>query len=45
VTLAIDAMTDMNVDAHTNSITRIFPRLGETGETREILTLLDQRSV
>ncbi len=44
VTLAVDAMTDMNMDAHTNSVTRIFPRLGETGSTREILELLDGRS-
>jgi nicotinamidase-related amidase len=42
VTLAVDAMTDLNPDAHTNSITRIFPRLGETGTTREILDLLDR---
>jgi len=42
VTLAIDAMTDMNADAHTNSITRIFPRLGETGTTQEIIALLDK---
>jgi nicotinamidase-related amidase len=41
VTLAIDAMTDMNPDAHTNSITRIFPRLGETGTTAEILALVN----
>jgi nicotinamidase-related amidase len=41
VTLAIDAMTDMNADAHTNSITRIFPRLGETGATRDITRFLD----
>jgi nicotinamidase-related amidase len=41
VTLAIDAMTDMNLEAHTNSITRIFPRLGETGTTGEIVALLD----
>lgn len=41
VTLAVDAMTDMSPDAHTNSITRIFPRLGETGTTREIIDLLD----
>jgi hypothetical protein len=34
-------MTDMNADAHTNSITRIFPRLGETGTTQEVLALLD----
>jgi nicotinamidase-related amidase len=42
VTLAVDAMTDMNPDAHTNSITRIFPRLGETGTTQEIIALLDK---
>jgi nicotinamidase-related amidase len=41
VTLVVDAMTDMNADAHTNSITRIFPRLGETGTTQEVLALLD----
>jgi nicotinamidase-related amidase len=44
VTLAIDAMTDMNPDAHINSITRIFPKLGETGTTEEIIGLLKQRS-
>jgi hypothetical protein len=31
----------MNPDAHSNSITRIFPRLGETGTTWEIVALLD----
>ena len=41
VTLAVDAMTDMNADAHANSITRIFPRLGETGTTQEVLALLE----
>jgi nicotinamidase-related amidase len=40
ITLATDAMTDMNLDAHTNSLTRIFPRLAETGTTAEILALL-----
>ncbi|HTZ58831.1 MAG TPA: isochorismatase family protein [Acidobacteriaceae bacterium] len=43
VTLATDAMTDMSLEAHTNSVTRIFPRLGETGTTQEILELLDKR--
>lgn len=42
VTFAIDAMTDRNPDAHLNSITRIFPRLGETGTTREIIDMLDR---
>lgn len=44
VTLAIDAMTDLRPEAHVNSVTRIFPRLGETGTAQEILTLLDKRS-
>jgi nicotinamidase-related amidase len=41
VTLVVDAMTDLNAEAHTNSITRIFPRLGETGTTQELLDLLE----
>jgi nicotinamidase-related amidase len=44
VVLAIDAMTDTNPDAHDNSLTRIFPRLGETGTTAEIVDLLGKRS-
>ena len=44
VALAVDAMTDRSAEAHTNSITRIFPRLGETGTTREIIDLLDTRA-
>jgi nicotinamidase-related amidase len=43
VTLAVDAMTDRNLEAHTNSVTRIFPRLGETGTTQEIIDLLNKR--
>ncbi len=42
VTLAIDAMTDVNADAHAGSVARIFPRLGESGTTREIVDLLDR---
>ena len=45
VTLAVDAMTDMSPEAHLNSITRIFPRLGETGTAGEIIDLLEKRSV
>jgi nicotinamidase-related amidase len=44
VTLAVDAMTDLNSEAHSNSITRIFPRLGETGTTQEIIHLLNERN-
>ncbi len=43
VTLATDAMTDMSAEAHENSVTRIFPRLGETGCSDDIIALL-QRS-
>ncbi|WP_027210722.1 isochorismatase family protein [Burkholderia sp. WSM2232] len=42
VTLAIDAMTDLNADAHENSVSRIFPWLGETGRTGEILALVQK---
>jgi nicotinamidase-related amidase len=44
VVLAVDAMTDTNPDAHHNSVTRIFPKLGETGTTAEITGLLETRS-
>jgi nicotinamidase-related amidase len=40
VTLAVDSMTDMDSGAHENSVRKIFPRLGETGTTGEILGLL-----
>lgn len=43
VTLAIDAMTDFNAEAHANSVTRIFPRLGETGTTADVIDQLDRR--
>jgi nicotinamidase-related amidase len=44
VVLAVDAMTDMDADVHDNSVTRIFPKLGETGTTAEIIDLLETRS-
>ena len=40
VTFAIDAMTDTDPEAHVHSVTRIFPRFGETGTTGDILDLL-----
>jgi nicotinamidase-related amidase len=43
VTLAIDAMSDPSAEAHANSVTRIFPRLGETGLAEDIIRLLDTR--
>jgi nicotinamidase-related amidase len=42
VTLATDAMTDMRPEAHDYSITRVFPRIGETGTTQEIIGLLER---
>jgi nicotinamidase-related amidase len=44
VTLAIDAMTDARAIAHDYSIANVFPRLGETGTTGEIIDLLETRS-
>ena len=42
VTLATDAMTDGRDGAHAYSVTRVFPRIGETGATREIIDLLER---
>lgn len=44
VTLAVDAMTDARAEAHDHSIAQVFPRLGETGTTPEIIAVLDQRN-
>ena len=44
VTLAIDAMTDMRPEAHDYSIANVFPRLGETGTTQNIIDLLAARN-
>jgi nicotinamidase-related amidase len=41
VTLAVDAMTDRISEAHDYSIKKVFPRLGETGTTAEILRLMN----
>lgn len=40
VTLAIDAMADTRPAAHDYSIRNVFPRLGETGTSQEIIDLL-----
>ena len=44
VTLATDAMTDLNMDTHNNSVKLIFPRLGETGSCEDIVTQLKTRA-
>ncbi len=42
VVVATDAMTDRSADAHRNSTEGIFPKLGETATTEEILEMLDK---
>jgi nicotinamidase-related amidase len=42
VVLATDAMTDIDADAHHNSIERIFPKLGETATTSDVLDMLER---
>jgi nicotinamidase-related amidase len=41
VVAVTDAMTDTDADVHHNSVTRIFPKMSETGTTRQLLDLLD----
>ena len=40
VTLVTDAMADADAETHRHSVERIFPRLGETGTTSDVLTML-----
>jgi nicotinamidase-related amidase len=43
VALITDAMTDTDLEAHRNSLERIFPRVGQTTNTEEVLALLNSR--
>ena len=43
VVLATDAMTDRDEAMHVNAVERVFPRLGETGATADVLALLATR--
>jgi nicotinamidase-related amidase len=38
VVLVVDAMTDRDADSHRHSLEKIFPRLGETDTTDNVLT-------
>lgn len=40
LTFAIDAMTDRLIEAHEHSIRHIFPRIGETGTSKEIIEMI-----
>jgi nicotinamidase-related amidase len=42
VTITLDATTDRNPDSYTHSTMCIFPRLGETGNTHDIIDLLNK---
>jgi nicotinamidase-related amidase len=44
VVLVVDAMTDRNADSHRYTVETIFPRIGETATTNEVLIRLKQRS-
>jgi nicotinamidase-related amidase len=44
VVLPLDAMTDLNADMETYSVTRVFPRLAETDPTAAILALMERAS-
>ncbi len=40
VVLLVDAMTDLDAEAHRNSVEKVFPRIGETDTTKSLLKLL-----
>jgi nicotinamidase-related amidase len=40
VALVVDAMTDRDADAHRHVVEKIFPRMGETAKTEDVLKLL-----
>jgi nicotinamidase-related amidase len=45
VVLVVDAMTDLKLDDHRHSVEHVFPRIGETTGTDNVLALLKQRPV
>jgi nicotinamidase-related amidase len=42
VVLVTDAMADSDADAHDYAVATVFPRIGETGTTAEVLELLEK---
>ena len=38
----LEGMTDTREEAHQYSIRNVFPRVGETGSTQEIISLLER---
>ncbi|WP_055587908.1 isochorismatase family protein [Streptacidiphilus griseoplanus] len=45
VVLATDAMTDPDAEAHRHSVRRIFPKLGETATTAEVIAMVEATRV
>src|SRR5436190_861251 len=45
ISFATDAMTDFYHSAHEHSLTRIFPKIGETGETHSIIEKVHELEV
>jgi nicotinamidase-related amidase len=43
VVLATDAMADHDPESHRHSLERVFPKLGETATSTEIIDFLDRR--
>ncbi len=44
VALVVDAMTDRDAEAHRYSVENVFPRIGETAMTDDVLTMLKERA-
>lgn len=44
LTFVSDAMTDMHLSAHEHSLSLIFPRIGEIGNTAEIIAKLSENN-
>jgi nicotinamidase-related amidase len=42
VVFVLDAMADLNAESHQHSVSKIFPRLGESTTTAALLTRLEQ---
>ncbi|WCT11079.1 isochorismatase family protein [Mucilaginibacter jinjuensis] len=42
ITFVEDAMTDMHLSAHENSLKSIFPRIGELGTTADVISTLQK---
>jgi len=41
VTLPVDAMTDRSAEVHDFNVAQVFPKVGETGTTADVLALLE----